>query len=228
MSQVGEVAQEAGRSALDAASALASQATDQVERVVQRQIRGGADVVAELADAVRAAGRRLDENMPGAALMARNAARRIDDFSETVRGQSMTEMLEATAGFARRRPALVFGVTALIGFATLRLMSAASDREDDDRDTDRNTDRERGREGDRDTVRNLDQGSGQRFGQAPGQGSDQGSDQERDEDRRRDNPPAREAASPAGNRTEATPATPSEGGNAPGRKANAGKNRNKK
>jgi ElaB/YqjD/DUF883 family membrane-anchored ribosome-binding protein len=125
MSQIGEAAQEAGRQARDAASALASQATDQVQQVVQRQVRGAADVVAEVADSVRVAARRLEETMPQAAFVARTAARRIEDFSETVREQSPRELLQAGSEFARRRPVVVFGATAAMGFLMFRLLNAA-------------------------------------------------------------------------------------------------------
>lgn len=139
MTQIGEAAQAAGRQARDAAGALASQATDQVQQAVQRQVRGAADVVAEVADSVRVAARRLEETMPQAAFVARTAARRIEDFSETVRDQSPRELLQAGSEFARRRPAVVFGATAAMGFLMFRLLNAApparaETSEEDDRD----------------------------------------------------------------------------------------------
>jgi ElaB/YqjD/DUF883 family membrane-anchored ribosome-binding protein len=157
MTQIGEAAQEAGRQARDAASALASKATDQVEEVVQRQVRGVADLVAEVADSVRVAARRLEETMPQAAFVARTAARRIEDFSETVREQSPRELLEAGSEFARRRPAIVFGATAAMGFLMFRLLNAAprpemsdeDDRDEMDIQSDRDPDDESEESGDK-------------------------------------------------------------------------------
>lgn len=123
-SQIGEAAQQAASQAKEAVSSLTSLANEQVRSLADRQVSVGADLVAHIADAFRSAADSLDENVPQLSDMARGAADRIEDLSETVRDQSAADLLQATADFARRRPALLFGATALTGFLLFRLFKA--------------------------------------------------------------------------------------------------------
>jgi prephenate dehydrogenase len=101
MSSIGDAASEATRQAREAASSLASQATEQVTRLADQQVSVGADMVAEVAEAIRAAADNMDENVPQLAQLARGAADRIEDFSETIRDQSAADLFESAADFAR-------------------------------------------------------------------------------------------------------------------------------
>lgn len=127
-SRIGESAKQAGAQAQDAAESLGSRANEQARRLADRQLTMGADVIADVAEAVRAAAERLDRNEPQIAQLARGAADRIEDFSETVRGQSAEELWQASADFGRRHPAVVFGATAGLGFLLFRLLKPGSNR----------------------------------------------------------------------------------------------------
>ncbi|HEX2255932.1 MAG TPA: hypothetical protein VHG92_04370 [Afifellaceae bacterium] len=122
MSRVGDAAKQAGAQAQDAASSAASHASDRAMRVADRQLRMGADIVGDVADAVRAAAERLDGSEPQIAQLAWGAAERIEDFSDTIRNQSAEELWQASADLARRRPAVVFGATAALGFLLVRFL----------------------------------------------------------------------------------------------------------
>ena len=128
-SQLGEAAQDAKRQAREAASSLASQAHDRIRSLADRQVSAGADLVAEVADSVRSAAGSLDDTVPQLAHLAHSAADMVEEFSETMRDQSAAELLEAASDFARRRPSVLFGATAAIGFVMFRLLTAAAPRQ---------------------------------------------------------------------------------------------------
>jgi len=125
-SEIREVAQEAAQYAKDVATSAASQANEKVQRLADRQISLGAEMVGRVSDAIRAAADRLDQDAPQLAPLAHGAADRLADLSGSLAERSATDILQETAGFARRNPALVFGATALGGFLLFRLLNASS------------------------------------------------------------------------------------------------------
>ena len=128
-SQIGDVAQHAGAEVRDAASSLASMATDQVRRLADQQVSVGADMVLHVANAVWAAADNLDATVPQLSGVVRGAAERLEEASETIREQSAGELLRTTSDFARRHPSVVFGAAAAVGFLAYRLLTAGSDQD---------------------------------------------------------------------------------------------------
>jgi hypothetical protein len=126
MAALSDAAQQAIGEAKKSASSLASAATERAKDAVQERISGGADVLGHLAAAVRAAARDLDPNAPQLAGFAREAAGRIDDFSQDIRDKSVEELLETSSNFARRQPAVLFGAAAACGFLLFRLIKSTS------------------------------------------------------------------------------------------------------
>lgn len=141
--QVGESAKQAGAKAQRAAGSLGSRTNEQARRLADRQLSMGAEIIGDVADAVRTAAERLDRNEPQIAQLARGAADRIEDFSDTIRGQSAEELWHASADFARRRPAMLFGATAGLGFLLFRLLKTGSSRNFGDGTTQRDFDWDR-------------------------------------------------------------------------------------
>jgi ElaB/YqjD/DUF883 family membrane-anchored ribosome-binding protein len=80
----------------------------------------------EVAEAARAAAQRLDQSVPQLANLIRSAGDRVDEFSRDIRGQSARELAATVSDFARRRPAVVFGMAAAIGFLGFRLLNAGA------------------------------------------------------------------------------------------------------
>jgi hypothetical protein len=66
--------------------------------------------------------------VPQLAGLIRDASARIEDFSRQIRSQSASELAHTVSQFARRRPAVVFGLAAACGFLAFRLLNASSPR----------------------------------------------------------------------------------------------------
>jgi ElaB/YqjD/DUF883 family membrane-anchored ribosome-binding protein len=126
MAKVSDVAQQAMGEAKKSASSLASAATERAKDAVQERISGGAELLGHLASSVRAAARELEPNAPQLAGFAREAAGRIDDFSQDIREKSVEELFETTSEYARRQPAVLFAAAAACGFLLFRLVKTAS------------------------------------------------------------------------------------------------------
>jgi hypothetical protein len=109
-----------------AASSAASEATERVRQAADRQVGAGAEMVARVSNAIRAAADNLDQDVPQLAPLIHGAADQLADLSDTLADRSAAELFQATSDFARRRPAVVFGVTALGGFLLFRLLNASS------------------------------------------------------------------------------------------------------
>jgi ElaB/YqjD/DUF883 family membrane-anchored ribosome-binding protein len=108
-----------------ATSSLASDANERVKSLLDQQVTAGADLMSNVAESVRVAADNLEPRIPQLANVARDASERIEAFSRDVRQQSASELAQAVAEFARRRPAVVFGVAAALGFVGFRLLNAS-------------------------------------------------------------------------------------------------------
>jgi ElaB/YqjD/DUF883 family membrane-anchored ribosome-binding protein len=119
------VAQQTYEDAKRATSSLASDANEKVKGLLDQQVTAGADLMSNVAQSVRVAADNLEPQIPQLANLARDASERIEAFSHDVRHQSASELAQAVAEFARRRPAVVFGVAAALGFVGFRLLNAS-------------------------------------------------------------------------------------------------------
>jgi len=127
ISSIGDGVEQVSKQARDAAKSLATQASDQVMTLADQQVSAGAEMAAEIAESIRSAAAALDEKVPQLAEYARRAADRVENFSDSLREQSAAELMQSTAAFARRQPAVVFGAAAIGGFLLYRLFSAQPD-----------------------------------------------------------------------------------------------------
>jgi ElaB/YqjD/DUF883 family membrane-anchored ribosome-binding protein len=161
-SRVGKAVREAGAQTQEAVSSLGSRANWEARRLADRQLSMGAEIVGDLADAVRTAAERLGRNEPQIAHLARKAADKLDDFSDAIGSQSAEELWQASTDFARRRPAAVFGATAALGFLLVRLLHPGAVRSWNSGDGDKRAERHQ--------HQDLQEPSGSRpsgFGPAP-------------------------------------------------------------
>jgi hypothetical protein len=83
-------------------------------------------MVARVSNAIRVAADNLDQDVPQLSPLVHGAADQLADLSAALADRSAAELFQATSDFARRRPALVFGATALGGFLLFRLLNASS------------------------------------------------------------------------------------------------------
>ena len=123
-SKISEVAQQAGSQAKQAAASIASEANERAKGFLNQQVEAGADVVGNVAEAARRAADHLDHELPQIAGFVRSAADKVDEFSQTLRHQSVEEIVSTASDFTRRQPALVFGLASLAGFFLLRVLKA--------------------------------------------------------------------------------------------------------
>jgi ElaB/YqjD/DUF883 family membrane-anchored ribosome-binding protein len=124
-SRLASAAQQSVDEAKRATSSLAGEANERVKSLLDHQVAAGADVISDVARSVRAAADTLNERVPQLANVARSASDQIEAFSRDIRQQSAAELATTITHFARRRPAVVFGVAAGLGFVAFRLLNAA-------------------------------------------------------------------------------------------------------
>ena len=128
-SKLSEAAQQAGSLAKEGLTSLSSQATSTVKDALNQQVNAGAELAGHVAESVKRAADNLDQNAPQLAGLVRGAAAKIEALSAEARNKSVDELFLNASGFARRRPALVFGAAAVIGFALFRVLKAGASNE---------------------------------------------------------------------------------------------------
>jgi ElaB/YqjD/DUF883 family membrane-anchored ribosome-binding protein len=125
VSKLAQAVQQAGGQAKETATSLASEAAEKTKGLLNHQVEAGADFVSDIAQAVNVAADSLDPNSPQLAELVRGVAQHVNEFSESVRGQSVQELFETTSDFVRRNPALVFGAATACGFLLFRVIRAS-------------------------------------------------------------------------------------------------------
>jgi ElaB/YqjD/DUF883 family membrane-anchored ribosome-binding protein len=126
VSKANDAATRIATDAKESASSLASEATASARGILTQQVGVGADLVGHLAGSIRVGAADLERNSPQIADFVREAADRMESFSNEIRGQSIEQLARRTTDFARERPVIVFGAAAACGFVLLRLFKAAN------------------------------------------------------------------------------------------------------
>jgi ElaB/YqjD/DUF883 family membrane-anchored ribosome-binding protein len=125
VSKLAEAVQQVGSQAKETATSLASEAGEKAKGLLYHQVEAGADFVGDIAQSVRVAADSLNQNAPQLAGLVRGVAQQVDEFSETVRGQTVEGLVETTSDFVRRNPALAFSAAAACGFMLFRVIRAS-------------------------------------------------------------------------------------------------------
>jgi ElaB/YqjD/DUF883 family membrane-anchored ribosome-binding protein len=127
--QVKETALEAAEQARAGVDDLRRQASERARDTVDRRSTEMGGQLTSAADAVRQAGSRLrDEGSGGAATVVEAVADRAERLGGYMTEASADRMLGDAESFARRRPWLVAGAAATIGFLASRVLKASSSR----------------------------------------------------------------------------------------------------
>jgi hypothetical protein len=116
-------ASQARRLAADSASTM----KDQVKELLDRQLSSGVGVAGHLAGSIRLAADDLEQESPLVAGLVRSLGDSVDDYAKEFQDQTVEQVLQTAASFTRRRPALVFGLSALAGFFVYRAVKSRSD-----------------------------------------------------------------------------------------------------
>jgi ElaB/YqjD/DUF883 family membrane-anchored ribosome-binding protein len=119
-----ETAQRVGDQAKETASSLASDAQHRFHGYMDQQVAAGADLAGRVASVIKTAADELDRTSPALGGMVRSAGERVQDLSQQFRYKTADEVLNDTRDFARRKPALVFGAAAALGFVAYRVLNA--------------------------------------------------------------------------------------------------------
>lgn len=99
---------------------------DQFSGMIGRQINSAADMVGHVAHSAESAASDLDETVPQLAGLMRGVASHIEGYSDGLRDKSVADLYHGASDFARKQPALVFGVAMILGFLAVRTIKAAS------------------------------------------------------------------------------------------------------
>ena len=122
--KLSEAVQQVGSQARETATSLASEAGEKAKGFLHHQVDAGADFVDDIAQSVRVAAESLDQNAPQLAGLVRGVAQQVQEFSQSVRGQTVEELFATTSDFVRRNPTMVFSAAAACGFMLFRVIRA--------------------------------------------------------------------------------------------------------
>jgi hypothetical protein len=126
LSQAGELAGDTLEQVKETGTSLANSAAATAKEIAGRQVSSGGELVGFLARSVGRAADDLDRDAPEIADIVRYAAKGMEGLAEDLQHKSVDELVESASSFARRRPAVVFGMTAILGYLAFR--AATSDR----------------------------------------------------------------------------------------------------
>ena len=123
-SQVKSAASDAQEQAKD----MAGQARDHVQELVGQQKDQAADRLGSLAQALREAGNKLNENQQAGDFgqYAGRAAQQVERLSNYLREGDLRGFVRDTESFARRRPEVFLGGTLVAGLMLARFLKASS------------------------------------------------------------------------------------------------------
>jgi ElaB/YqjD/DUF883 family membrane-anchored ribosome-binding protein len=113
------VAQEIG----DMVGGASSAATTRAKDMLQQQLADGGELVAHIARSTRVAGDQLDREVPQLGSLVKRAASSIEDVARGMRERSIEEVVQTASDFGRRQPAVLFGITAVLGYLAFRLVN---------------------------------------------------------------------------------------------------------
>jgi ElaB/YqjD/DUF883 family membrane-anchored ribosome-binding protein len=113
--------------AMETAASFASEAGQQLHGYMDQQIAAGADLAARVAGAIRAAADELDRSSPMLGGAVRSAGDRIENLSHDIRYKTVNEVVADTRSLFQRKPAMVFGMAAAVGFVAYRLLGATQE-----------------------------------------------------------------------------------------------------
>ena len=122
-----QTAQQAAEGLRQTATSLASDTRDRMKGLLSEKVASGAELVGQVASSARRAADDLERNSPQISGVLRDASVRMEEFSRSLHGKSVDELVETASSYARRQPAMLFGAAAVAGFALFRLFKAGSE-----------------------------------------------------------------------------------------------------
>jgi hypothetical protein len=124
--ELADRARDAASSAADALKDSARDLASQGRDLLEDQKRSGADYISVVAEALRRAGKEVEQEVPFAGNYIRTAVSQVDHFADAVRQGDFSDLAAQTQDFARRQPTLFVGLSMLAGFGVARLLKGAA------------------------------------------------------------------------------------------------------
>lgn len=126
--RLGEAAGGVIEQAKSKGASLATAAGGSAKDLLGQRIAAGGEWIGHLAESTKCAADNLEEKSPEFAGLVRQAGESIEDFSLQLQTRSVDELLQTATDFARRRPEVVFGISALFAFAAFRVLAGSAAR----------------------------------------------------------------------------------------------------
>lgn len=123
------VPENGGESAAEKADELFEVARRRGRGLLDRQKDAAGEELHSVADVMREAAHKFEERQEGGvAAYVEKAAGALDRVSSTLREKNLEELMVEAQDELRKRPAVVLGATAIVGFALGRFLRAGSQR----------------------------------------------------------------------------------------------------
>jgi hypothetical protein len=120
-----DTARDAGEKAKRAATDAASTMSDHVVGILNDQLGVGAESARRFAGSMGLAANDLARESPVLAGLVRGFAQNVDSYAGSLENQTVEQLARNASDFARRQPALTFGLAAVAGFFALRTFKNA-------------------------------------------------------------------------------------------------------
>ncbi len=121
----GEAAQTAADAVRRQASQFAADVGSELGKTGDRHKERGVDSLRRFARVIDGAADELEGQSPAVAGAVHEAARRVDDLSDSLASRSVNDLFDAAAQFARAQPALFALGSAVAGFALARFLKSS-------------------------------------------------------------------------------------------------------
>jgi hypothetical protein len=106
------------------AKSLASNVAHELGTSTEAGVGKGADVIEGVAQAIRTAANELDQTSPTMARSIRTAAGQLEAFTNTIRGKSVGDLMNAAKDLARSRPTYFIAGAVIAGIAISRFIKS--------------------------------------------------------------------------------------------------------
>jgi hypothetical protein len=119
--RIGNATEQTGHVASDVAETLGSD----LKEFCNQQLRSGAKMGNNFASSLRVAASALPPDASMLASVMRSAAKQVDGYAAELGHQNIDQVAAGASAFIRRRPAVIFGLTAVVGFLAFRTFKSA-------------------------------------------------------------------------------------------------------
>ena len=121
-----DAAKTASRAVQQQASEFASSVGQELSKTAESQKARGVDAIQCFARAITCAAAELEGQSPQVAQSVRDAAKKVEDFSENISSRNVDELVKAATELARSQPMIFIGGAVAAGFALSRFLKSSA------------------------------------------------------------------------------------------------------